>query len=1095
MMVQDTQLNMAIDTGKKTVQLKPSAGDSIGIPQVNDKNYITESIKPITEITDTYLELAALNHGATFKNDFYKKTGETYREFKKLHKNNPEQMKAVTDAYTKSTVDNTPLVYKEFAVNILANNNMAAMNLATVNRTRLDNEMLLDGSNESLKDGQGLYSENLSNIADSDLEPGNKITEINNIYMTSEMYQLNEKLGDRKKHLLDTELESQSDYIKKVEDEILNADIERLFAIMKSVDSDDALTILDSFAKGKDLYPPEFGSNVQEDDLNNAMFQDRNKWLKDSDNREKIVDGALSKYRKWNNENLSNNTKNSMPWEVYKEQGNFLFPGALKHGVITDVHTKVMEIPNMEINSKEYWEATDYVQEIKDIQAKISKKLASSNKHPVDLNFKNAKEETLFADTLLKNYNITNADVIADVNNPIGNLVANILKTENILPTIVTDRLNKNIIASYDADGIIEGFQADLRLAKFFSSDNMFPGLGMSDEMKFGLANGVENADKFKAIEIMKAFKNKDMEATILNFTEQYSNDPERWHFTGGIGLDAAIIAGPMPYLDHKLDSLEAASDANWFWKFMPGAEENIYTKHLLKADDSTTFGWHDASDIVPIHAKAKITEMLINELAIIAPNMNIDIWDKSNNALMNKAWERTKQKLLNENWRITTHTSDGQPKMQKNSYESVFGNLDSNDVYASINADFSALSNDEKISKWGSTDDNVWKDVFKKWADNDQGDNTRFNNDNIHMEIKPTGNNYKGLPEFKLTVWKDNEFITIEDSFYPNGWDNITNENAPTSHGQIVHNATKETYEKFLKFTEKHGIDLPDDKAHWIKRGMFGLIKMGYNLSDWRFYPDWPLLNDVPAEIRPFALLMKMAGVDIDIRKVQTDLMEVNKVAVDHLSLNEKIKKNINLSNAEKNTEAIYSPADTPFSNSIMSLSFKNFALENYKDTSQALTYRTNNWAAVSSADWDGEIDVKYKRDSRKFAVFAHPKNSIRAAVKSILNHSSLTAKLNNIDKRFSDHPTYEEIFTMYAEDTASYLTALTTHTNFKPSDTVDLLDKNALHSLLKLITQHEMGFETYKNKNFNSNFVDAVIMEGINLAIQSYEGRLGEL
>ena len=214
----------------------------------------------------------------------------------------------------------------------------------------------------------------------------------------------------------------------------------------------------------------------------------------------------------------------------------------------------------------------------------------------------------------------------------------------------------------------------------------------------------------------------------------------------------------------------------------MPGAEENIYTKHMLKADDSTTFGWHDASEIVPIHAKAKITEMLINELAIIAPNMNIDIWDKSNNALMTKAWEKKKQKLLNENWRITTHTSDGQPKMQKNSYESVFGNLDSNNVYASINADFSALSDDEKISKWGSTDDNVWKDVFKKWADNDQGDNTRFNNDNIHMEIKPTGNNYKGLPEFKLTVWKDNEFITIEDSFYPNGWDNITNENAPTS-------------------------------------------------------------------------------------------------------------------------------------------------------------------------------------------------------------------------------------------------------------------------------------------------------------------------
>ena len=50
-------------------------------------------------------------------------------------------------------------------------------------------------------------------------------------------------------------------------------------------------------------------------------------------------------------------------------------------------------------------------------------------------------------------------------------------------------------------------------------------------------------------------------------------------------------------------------------------------------------------------------------------------------------------------------------------------------------------------------------------------------------------------------------------------------------------------------------------------------------------------------------------------------------------------------------------------------------------------------------------------------------------------------------------------------------------------------------MHKLLKFIVRHEMGHEYYKEKFGSSNaYVDAVIFEGYNNAIQSYNGELGK-
>ena len=61
---------MAIDKGKKTVSLKSSVADNIGIPRVHTTNYIKPIADEMSKVLDIYQETAALNHSSAFKADF-----------------------------------------------------------------------------------------------------------------------------------------------------------------------------------------------------------------------------------------------------------------------------------------------------------------------------------------------------------------------------------------------------------------------------------------------------------------------------------------------------------------------------------------------------------------------------------------------------------------------------------------------------------------------------------------------------------------------------------------------------------------------------------------------------------------------------------------------------------------------------------------------------------------------------------------------------------------------------------------------------------------------------------------------------------------
>ena len=75
--------------------------------------------------------------------------------------------------------------------------------------------------------------------------------------------------------------------------------------------------------------------------------------------------------------------------------------------------------------------------------------------------------------------------------------------------------------------------------------------------------------------------------------------------------------------------------------------------------------------------------------------------------------------------------------------------------------------------------------------------------------------------------------------------------------------------------------------------------------------------------------------------------------------------------------------------------------------------------------------------------------------------------------------------------------LDALEKKTSMPRDDVINFFDNNQMFDLIKFMVEHEMGSETF-NKYYppgNQQFLDAMIMEGYDLGINSYGGKLGKI
>ena len=747
---------------------------------------------------------------------------------------------------------------------------------------------------------------------------------------------------------------------------------------------------------------------------------------------------------------------------MLKEPRNILAIENFKGGDVS-MNEILDQIP-VDIGSNKYRELVKYVADANRIQSIVSKTMQNPE---IIYNFESDEDREMWAKAVLANNGINKVQY-SDLNSDSFKIAMNIFAGQDYFPDEVRKYLTLNDAGSFKDEGSLTNLMEKSLMYQYLSNEELFPNVEYNPlyqkALDHGVIESIANGDFNRASSTLESFQNENYDKKLANITAQYDGNNASFEY-----MFNAQLKSP-----------------NAFLKFFQDKKDPLHDNLFAAGDQTTWLAW-EPKEIIPPNAMAQLKGMWIEEMTAMTTGENPDIWSKENSHLRSKAFNRVMKRMEDEGWGIETNTMDGKAKLVKNPFWKTYGTLDNNDVYAAIKEDFMMLNKNEQLSKY---DTNKWEEVendFKQWADNKNG----------FVKIAIDRENYKdksGKHAYKLTMHIGDDMITLDKNFTPAAWTNLVDKNVPSSNAQLINHTTNQIFEDFKKTSWYD--KLPEDKQHWTKRAIYSVIRNGIKLSDYRFYPDIPGIDDVPAEVRPFAWIAKTLGFDGDLREIRTELQMAATTANENLSYQKKINNNRDLSDAEKVTESLLPPEKTVMTENAMSLNFKQWALDNYQNQELRLTHRTNNWTAVSSSGWDGEIDLNYKRDSRHFAVFAHPKDSIRAAVKSILNHSTLTNAINNVDKRYGSTPTYDEIFKMYAEDNESYLRALESKTNFDRNDTVDIMNNNQLHSLLKFIVQHEMGREYYFEKFGKQNqYVNSVIFKGINEAINSYNGELGKL
>ena len=155
---------MALKEGKKLVNLKSSVADNIGVPKFPTTNVAAEISTPIAEAISAFRKVAESDAAVQFKTSFNETSTNHYLDLKNKFEFDPDGMKNAVDAYSKTTIANTPLVYREYTSNILAQKNLANLNYASTNFKNLNTQKAIEGFVSSRTDHENLFSSNMDNI-------------------------------------------------------------------------------------------------------------------------------------------------------------------------------------------------------------------------------------------------------------------------------------------------------------------------------------------------------------------------------------------------------------------------------------------------------------------------------------------------------------------------------------------------------------------------------------------------------------------------------------------------------------------------------------------------------------------------------------------------------------------------------------------------------------------------------------------------------------------------------------------------------------------------------------------------------------------
>jgi len=1069
---------MALKTGKKTVNLKSSVADNIGIPKFPDTTISATIAKPVSEAIDAFRKKAEVDATANWQFQFNQQSRDHYLQLKDKFKFDPDGMRNAVDSYSKTTLANTPSAYKNVAQNILAQKNLANMSYATTNYNAREDQRALDGWDELKTSTMIDAGAHLDTITQN---PNLSVLDINSFIGNDLQKTINHNYGGAETTLVQTNRLAGSQLKKNLTNDIIDMEALRVFSIIKKSGDVEGNKYFLNYAAGEDNFP------VTPDNVNNPIFQKYANDIKDPFTRGKIIQKVKSLYDDYNSKNITALKNSKIKYDIDREQdfGSVLDVNNFKDGANGNATNYVINaMPG--ISETDFPKAVEIVNKNINVQKLVSKAI---NNEIID-NFESNEQMELFKTALLRRQGIDDKNITDIKNQDALGTVMEIYKNQNMEPTAVLKKINKDYNVNFKTPGMIEDFDENLALFNFIKSKDMFPYVTVENESIYNAANDIG----------ISAMSSKEQKAEMLNkLLENKGNLVQnKEKISKNIDDNLSVAIDNMKWTIEMQD----INTDTWWLKKIFNKEKNKFSHMFIP--ESTSL-WYKGLDMTP-QVQTVWLDNIKTQLAYINGSKDIDITTDEGKEQFYKASIQALHSMNKQGYSATRLNGTGKVSMVKHGFEKEVGftgqGFDSA-LMAQANWLKANLSEEEQIERFGfdpvgpSGKKQKPKDInaiMKTIIDD--------NYKNLTVEFAGTysiDNKGNKVPNYHAKIQIEDKLVNLtqgDNYFDPTGFGSSKLiEGMPTSRAQVIQEIAEKKFDLFMNKKLGRFIDGDSATEKWLQKFFFATTKTFVEASDYRFYPDFPIADDVPKEVKPFNVIFKLLGKDIDVEKYYNEAAEINNEIDEMVSYDKQIMGNRRITDKEKLLEARTPPYKTSYTQENIQKTYRQYVYNNYENKDLPLTLRTNNYMAVMKTDetWDGEL--KDISTGNQAAIFASPVDSIRAGVRVMINNSTLIK--NETTKRYGNNPTIEEVLSVYAEDSESYLNALEDKTDFTRDTAINFFDGNQMNMLIKFMIEHEMGSEAF-NQYYPPNnqlFLDQMIFEGYTRGINSFGGRLGKI
>jgi len=1064
---------MALKQAKKQVNLKSSVADNIGIPKFPSTTIAAQISKPISEAVDVFRKKAEADASATWQFNFNQQSRDHYLQLKDKFKFDPDGMRNAIDNYSKTTLANTPGVFKNVAQNVLAQKNLANMSYATTNFNAREDQKALDGWN--LTKDQTMVDAG-SHLETINMNPDLSVLDINSFIGNDLQKTMNHNYGGAETTLVNTNRYSGSNLKKDLDNDIIDLEALRVFSIIKKSGDVEGNKYFLNYAMGKDNFP------VTPDNVDNPIFQKYANDITDPFKRSQIITKVKSLYDDYNSKNINGlkSAKTKYNLDRSQDSGSILDVNNFANGANGNATNFVINaMPG--ISDTDFPRAVEIVSKNIKVQSLVSKAL----EYEVIDNFEDNEQMELFKTALFRRYGI-NDENITDIENEDLGTAMEILKNQNMEPTAVLKKINKDYNVNFKTPGMIQDFKENLSLFNYIKSKDMFPYITIENEHIYNAANKMglmaKESDEVIAEKLNNLMTNK---GSLKENYEKISSSIDN-------NLDVAVNN-----MKWTIEMQDINTDTWWLKKIF-NKKQNKFSHMFIP---ESTSAWYKGLDMTP-NVQQVWLDNIKTELAYINGSSDIDLKTDEGKEQFYKASIQALHSMNKQGYSATRLNGTGKVSMIKHGFEKEIGftgqGFDSA-LMAQANYLKENLSPEEQIERFGF--DPVGPSGKEQAPINISDVMKRVIDENYkNLIIEPTGTfNEKGKPNYHAKVLYDDKLISLtqgDNYFDPTGLrSNMFVEDLPDSRSQVMQEIATKKFDLFMEKGLGRFIDGDSGTEKWLQKFFYGTTKTMIEASDYRFYPDYPLIDDVPAEVKPFGFIFKALGKDIDVESYYNEAAEINNEVNEIVSMDAQIQGNRNFNNKEKIIDSRFPPHKASFTEENVQKSYMQHVYNNYQNKDLPLTFRTNNYMAVMKTDqtWDGEMTNI--TTGNQAAIFASPVDSIRAGIRVMINNSTLIN--NKTTKRYGNNPTVEEILTVYAENSTNYLNALEEKTNFTRDTAINFFDGNQMNQLVKFMIEHEMGSEAFYNyyPPQNQLLLDKMIFEGYTRGINSYGGKLGKL